>query len=93
MKKIISIVSAKIVAELTLNITFDDKHSINVNFSDFLNQTKLPDLIKYRKKENFKKFKLVNGNLIWGDYEMMFPLNSLYLNELVPLSKKSNKAS
>lgn len=56
MKKIISIVSAKIVAELTLNITFDDTHSINVNFSNFLNQTKLPDLIKYRKKENFKKF-------------------------------------
>lgn len=93
MKKVISVISAKLIADLILNITFDDKHNIDVNFSNFLNQTKLPDLIKYRNKENFKKFKIINGNLIWGDYEMMFPLNSLYFNTLLPPSKKGSKAS
>ena len=93
MKKIISIISAKHTKKLILIITFDDGHSSKVDFSDFLNQTNLPDLIRYKKISNFKKYKILNGNIIWGDYEMIFPLESLYFNRLTHRSKKIKKAS
>ena len=33
---------------------------------------------KYREVEQFKQFSIVNGNLNWNDYEMIFPVASLY---------------
>ncbi len=43
-----------------------------VDFKEFLVKTKLPDLKKYSKQQNLKKFKTISGNLVWGDYEMVF---------------------
>lgn len=93
MKKIISIISAKYIDDFKINLVFDDKHSLTINFYDFLSQSKLPDLQKYKNKRNFKKFKIMNGNLIWGDYEMIFPLEDLYFDQLIPQSKNIKRVS
>ena len=34
---------------------------------------------KYKKQENFKKFKIENGNIVWGkDWDLIFPVYDLY---------------
>jgi hypothetical protein len=30
------------------------------------------------RTHEFKKFKIIDGNLMWNDYEMIFPLEDLY---------------
>ncbi|HKP32024.1 MAG TPA: hypothetical protein VJT83_04835 [Chitinophagaceae bacterium] len=36
-------------------------------------------ILKYKKPENFKKFEILDGNLIWGKHwDMIFPIQQLY---------------
>lgn len=49
-----------------------------MDFSHFLEKVRNSSLKKYRAVREFKKFKLVYGNLDWNDYEMCFPLADLH---------------
>ncbi len=82
MKKILSVVSAKYVNKLRLEVSFNDGLIQIIDFADFLQQTKLPDLKKFRKASSFKNFKIINGNVMWGDFEMIFPVEDLYKNKI-----------
>lgn len=86
--KTLSIIRARYVEKLKLELTFSDLTSQLVDFEEFLKKTQLPDLAKYGKSQNFKKFRINAGNLVWGDFEMIFPLEDLYKNQI---SKGSTK--
>lgn len=36
----------------------------------------------YLVESNFKKFRLEYGDLLWGDYEMCFPIWDLYTGKI-----------
>lgn len=91
--KALSIVRAKHVDGHKLQLSFSDLTQQVVDFKSFLQKSNLPDLKKYRKVSNFKKFKLKAGNLIWGDFEMLFPLEDLYKNQLVKTPTKSKQSA
>ena len=45
----------------------------------FLETHSHPQFNKYKKINNFKKFKIENGNVVWGkDWDMIFPVFDLY---------------
>ncbi len=90
MNKIIYIIKAKYISSLKVLITFSDASEKTVDFSNFLKKSNLPDLKKFRTEKNFKKFKIKSGNLIWGDYEMIFPLRDLYNGQLLSDFEKSD---
>jgi hypothetical protein len=53
-----------------------------MDFEPFLMRAQNPDLTRYRQLRRFKGFHLHYGNLMWGDYEMIFPIADLYRGDI-----------
>ncbi len=80
--KYIDVVGAEYVSDYKVRLTFNDGTSRIVDFEPFLRRTQHPDLTQYRALKKFKSFRVVVGNLMWGDYEMIFPVWDLYRGEI-----------
>ena len=63
---------------LKIKLGFSNGKSKIVDCKYFLRENAHPSLKKYLKISEFKKFKVLNGNLNWNNYEMMFPIEQLY---------------
>jgi hypothetical protein len=78
------VVSAKHINRFQVEIKFDDGYVQIIDFEHFLKNNPHPQWNKYLKLENFKKFKVESGNLVWGrDWDLIFPIEQLYSNKLV----------
>jgi hypothetical protein len=62
----------------TLELTFNDSTVQTIDFATFLEKQQNPSLLKYKNVDNFKSYTLKHGDLVWGDYEMCFPIWDLY---------------
>ena len=77
--KTISVKEAKYIDDYKLQIVFSDNRKKHVDFKEFFMTHSHPQYNKYKKIENFKRFKIENGNVIWGkDWDMIFPVYDLY---------------
>jgi len=77
--KNISVIGANYINGLKLEIEFDNNKKKVVDFSHFFKTHSHPQFNKYAKPEFFKKFKIENGNVVWGkDWDMIFPVIDLY---------------
>ena len=74
----LEITEAKYVSGYKLRLTFSDGTVRIMDFEPFLRKVRNPDLTQYRQVRKFKCFRLHYGDLMWGDYEMMFPIADLY---------------
>lgn len=74
--------SAKHKTAHIIEIMFSDGHVECVDFSRFIFTSGHPDYDKYKSIENFVKFDIVDGNLNWDDYQMIFPVEDLYHNRV-----------
>lgn len=75
---VIDIVNAKPVGDYRLELSFSDGTARIVDFSSFLGRSSHPDIRKYLNKELFSRFTIENGDLMWGDYDLCFPIADLY---------------
>lgn len=82
MSKILKIKNIELVKDFTLKITFNDKMIRVLDFSDFLKKSQNPEIKKYLNSEKFNKYSLHNGDLMWGDYELIFPISDLYAGKI-----------
>ena len=78
--KIINIVSAEPAGDLCLR--FDDGTEQVVDFKPFLSRSVHQDIRVYLSPERFAGFRVEYGDLVWGDYELCFPVIDLYRNQL-----------
>lgn len=62
----------------TLRISFSDDLKRDVDFEPFLNAATHPEIKKFLKPSLFKAFKIVDGDLMWGDFDLLFPIADLY---------------
>ena len=69
---------ARYVPRHRVGITFNDGTHRVVDIGPFLKQARNPMFTKYRGLREFKSFHIQNGDLMWGDYEMIFPIMDLY---------------
>lgn len=85
MKKDISVIGAKCMHDYVLEIVFTDGHKQEVDFSEFLKRKTTPIYLKeYKTPTKFKKFKIENGNLVWGkDWDLIFPIAQLYNGKIL----------
>lgn len=75
----ISVVKAEYIDGLILNITFSDETQKKVDFEPFLTHKEHPVFRFYRKVNNFKRFAIENGKLVWGkNWDIIFPSSQLY---------------
>jgi hypothetical protein len=81
--KTIAVKEAKYLDEFKIEIIFNDNKKQVIDFKTFLNSHSHPQYNKYKKAENFKNFKIENGNVIWGkNWDMIFPVYDLYKGKL-----------
>ncbi len=78
----LSVVSARVVAPLTLAITFSDNETRIVDFGPFLRAAGHPDVRAYLDDARFGQFRVVDGNVNWGDYDLIFPVADLYAGSI-----------
>jgi hypothetical protein len=79
----VSVSKAAYLNGYKLEVEFNDNKKQVVDFGNFLNTHSHPQYNKYKKPENFKKFKIENGNIVWGkDWDMIFPVFDLYQGKI-----------
>ena len=75
------VLSAKYIDDYKVEIIFDDKKKNIINFLPAIKSN--PVCKKYLDISKFKKFKVDQGNIVWGNnWDMIFTLDSLYNNTL-----------
>jgi hypothetical protein len=74
----LEVTEAKYVSGYKLLLTFDDGEVRVVDFGPFLEKARNPDTTDYRDIKKFKGFRVEDGDLVWGDYQMIFPIMDLY---------------
>jgi len=74
----IDIIEANLISGYKIEIKFNDGKVNLVDFEPFLTKSLHPEIQKYLNKKCFANFKLVDGNLNWDDYDMIFPVADLY---------------
>ncbi len=80
--KTISIIKVKYLKDYTLLLNFSDGKEVQISFQDFLESAKHPDIKKYLDLKKFKSFTLDNGELMWGDFDLIFPIADLYKGDI-----------
>jgi len=76
--KTLTIISAKNLGNYNILIEFNDGVEKFVDFSDFLSKSQHQSIKKYLDETLFITFKIIDGNLNWNDYDMIFPIADLY---------------
>jgi hypothetical protein len=75
----LKIIKAEYNGGYRIELTFSDEVKKTVDFGVFLKEHPHSQHDKYKKQENFKKFKIDNGNIVWGkNWDLIFPLEQLY---------------
>ncbi len=75
---LIEIASANYIGDYAIRIKFSDETSKLVDFKPFLLNAGHPSISKYLDENLFRKFEIVNGNLNWNDYDLIFPIHDLH---------------
>jgi hypothetical protein len=66
------------MGDLVIQIKFNDSVEKLIDFKAFLKKSLHPTVKQYLEESKFKQFKIVDGNLNWNDFEMIFPVYDLY---------------
>lgn len=82
MTKVIAITKAEYKGNFMIELQFSDGSVKFVDFKSFLEESKNPMTKRYLVESNFKNFRLEYGDLLWGDYEMCFPIWDLYTGKI-----------
>ena len=85
--KYLEIVRAEYVSGYKIRLTFNDGTVRVMDFEPFLRKALNPDITKYRQLRNFKKFHLHYGDLMWGDFDMIFPITDLYRGNILKVEE------
>jgi hypothetical protein len=76
--KLIEIIRAEYRDGHRIHLWFNDGTERVADFRSFLCRARHPSFKKYLNVDEFKKFKIIYGNLDWNDCEMCFPVADLY---------------
>lgn len=91
--KSIKIIKVDHLHDYILKLTFNDGKVQEVDFRPFLENAQHPEIAKYLDINFFMQYELVDGDIIWNDYDLVFPIWDLYSNSLTPFSKDTEEAS
>jgi len=78
----INIVTAERAGDFRILLGFDDGTSQMVDFEPFLSGSRHPDIRAWLDPARFATFRIEYGELVWGDYDLCFPVIDLYLNQI-----------
>jgi hypothetical protein len=79
---LIGIKSAKYIGDFAIRIFFSDGFNRLVDFKPFLEISLHPAIRKYLDEGKFKHFDIIDNNLNWNNYDLIFPIDDLYQGKL-----------
>jgi Protein of unknown function (DUF2442) len=62
----------------TLNLRFNDGACRTIDFAPFLSRSQHPQIRSFIEPAKFASFRVEHGDLVWGDYDLCFPIADLY---------------
>jgi len=74
----IEIKSAQYLGDFAIRIYFSDGVNKLVDFRPFLESSLHPSIRKYLDESKFNEYQIIDGNLNWNDYDLIFPIDDLY---------------
>jgi hypothetical protein len=78
----IKIDAAKFIGDYVIRIHFNDGTEKLVDFKPFLSKSQHSSIKKYFEEKLFSKYQIVEGNLNWNDYDLIFPIWDLYTGKI-----------
>ena len=75
---VIEILFAKYLGEYQIELTFSDKIKRIIDFKSFIENSLNPMTAQFKDKKKFASFKIEFGDLVWGNFEMCFPIWDLH---------------
>ena len=81
---VLSVVNASYIDGYKLSIHFNTGKNRVVDFSKFIATLSGTDYAAYQQTKHFKKFKIDQGNVVWGkNWDLIFPLWDLYSKKII----------
>ncbi|MGH7180067.1 MAG: gamma-butyrobetaine hydroxylase-like domain-containing protein [Tepidisphaeraceae bacterium] len=78
----VEITAARRTGGYELRLNFSDGHESEIDFEPFLRQSQHLGIRAFLDPARFAKFAIEDGGLVWGDYELCFPLTDLYSGKI-----------
>jgi hypothetical protein len=75
---VIFVERAEYAGDFQLRLTFNDATQRIVDFAPFLQQSSNPLIRAYLDPAAFARFAVRDGDLVWDDYDLCFPIADLY---------------
>lgn len=75
---LIEIKTARYIGDFAIRLFFGDGVSRLVDFKPFLESSLHPSIRKYLDEAKFLDYQIIDGNLNWNDFDMIFPIDDLY---------------
>jgi hypothetical protein len=75
---IIEVKSARYIGDYAIRVYFNDGVNRLVDFKPFLEFSLHPSIRKYLDETKFSDYQIIDGNLNWNDYDLIFPIEDLY---------------
>ena len=75
---VVFVENAEYVGGYRIRVKFSDRSEQVVDFGPFLNRSTNPMIRAYLEPASFLKFVISDGDLVWGDYDLCFPIADLY---------------
>jgi len=79
---LLEIISARYIGDYAIRVFFSDGFNRLVDFKPFLEASLHPSIRKYLDEAKFKDYQIVDGNLNWNDYALIFPIEDLHEGKL-----------
>jgi hypothetical protein len=73
----LKIEDAKYLGDFAIRVFFNDCTERLVDFKPFLTKSIHPSIKEYLDENRFRNFQIIDGNLNWDDYKMIFPIGDL----------------
>lgn len=80
----LAITGAEHLDSYRIKLHFDDGVEQVVDFQPFLANSGHPALRAYLDPPCFREFRIEFGDLVWGDYELCFPISDLRSSSVFP---------
>ncbi len=89
---VLVLIEAEYIKDYRIKLVFSGNEERIINFEPFLRFSTNPMTRKFLDINEFKKFTIEFGDLVWNDYEMCFPIIDLYEDNILK-NIPSNRAA
>ncbi len=83
MKSEIKIKKADHINDYVIKIVFSDGKEQSIDFEQFIKASHHPEVRKFLNRKKFTNFVIRDGDLMWGDFDLIFPIMDLYQNKII----------